>query len=81
MYADDFCVKNRGYQLFLLGRSMEGRTFITGNRQRRRKMNHRVKRMYQTYKELFLLGLLGIPIGLVIGGIDAVFGRVLLGDH
>ena len=57
---------------------MDGRTFITGNRQRRKNMNHRVKRMYQTYRELFILGLLGIPIGLVIGGIDAVFGRVLL---
>lgn len=41
-------------------------------------MNDRVKRTISTYKELLLLGLLGIPIGLVVGGIDAVFGRVLL---
>lgn len=32
-----------------------------------------------TYKELVVLGLLGIPIGLVVGSIDAVFGRILLG--
>ena len=32
-----------------------------------------------TYKELVILGLLGIPIGLVVGSIDAVFGRILLG--
>ena len=43
-----------------------------------RDMYGRVKRTFQTYKELLLLGLLGIPIGLVVGGIDAVFGRVLL---
>ncbi len=43
-----------------------------------RDMYGRVKRTFQTYKELLLLGLLGIPIGLVVGGIDAVLGRVLL---
>lgn len=55
-----------------------GEHLLPGTDRGGKKMNHRVKRMYQTYKGLFILGLLGIPIGLVIGGIDAVFGRVLL---
>lgn len=41
-------------------------------------MNDRIKRTFRTYEELVVLGLLGIPIGFVVGGIDAVFGRVLL---
>ena len=42
-------------------------------------MYDRIKRVLMTYKELVVLGLLGIPIGLVVGSIDAVFGRILLG--
>lgn len=42
-------------------------------------MYDRIKRTFMTYKELVILGLLGIPIGLVVGSIDAVFGRILLG--
>ena len=38
----------------------------------------RLYKMVRTYRELLLLGLLGIPIGLVIGAIDALFGEVLL---
>lgn len=34
-----------------------------------------------TYKELVILGLLGIPIGLVVGSIDAVFWEDSAGDH
>lgn len=41
-------------------------------------MHDRAVKIFQAYKDLFILGLLGIPIGLVVGGIDAVFGRVLL---
>lgn len=38
----------------------------------------RIKRVYQTYGGLFLLGITGIPIGAVIGLIDTIFGKVLL---
>ena len=41
-------------------------------------MHDRAVKIFQAYKDLFILGLLGIPIGLVVGGIDAVFGMVLL---
>lgn len=41
-------------------------------------MHDRAVKIFQVYKNLLILGLLGIPIGLVVGGIDAVFGRVLL---
>ena len=41
-------------------------------------MIERAGRIFQNYKQLLVLGLLGIPIGLVVGGIDAAFGRVLL---
>lgn len=41
-------------------------------------MHDRAVKIFQAYKDLLILGLLGIPIGLVVGGIDAVFGRVLL---
>ncbi|MCC0785125.1 chloride channel protein [Clostridioides sp. ES-S-0108-01] len=38
----------------------------------------RIKRVYQTYGGLFLLGITGIPIGAVIGLMDTIFGKVLL---
>ena len=41
-------------------------------------MSERVRRIIQNYKQLLLLGLLGIPIGLVVGAIDAAFGKILL---
>ena len=41
-------------------------------------MHDRAVKIFQVYKNLLILGLLGIPLGLVVGGIDAVFGRVLL---
>ena len=41
-------------------------------------MHDRAVKIFQVYKNLLILGLLGIPIGLVVGGIDAVFGKVLL---
>lgn len=51
---------------------------ISKGREEITKMRDRLHRTFQTYKELLLLGVLGVPIGLVIGGIDAVFGEVLL---
>lgn len=41
-------------------------------------MRDRIKRIRKTYRELVILGLLGIPVGLVVGGVDAGFGKVLL---
>ena len=41
-------------------------------------MHGRLKRAFVTYQTLLLLGFLGIPIGLAVGGIDALFGEVLL---
>lgn len=37
-----------------------------------------LKRIYANYKDVVLLGLLGVMIGLTVGAIDALFGRVLL---
>lgn len=37
-----------------------------------------LKRIYANYKDVVLLGLLGVIIGLTVGAIDALFGRVLL---
>lgn len=37
-----------------------------------------LKRIYANYKDIVLLGLLGVMIGLTVGAIDALFGRVLL---
>lgn len=41
-------------------------------------MEERVKRIGKTYGEQILLALIAIPIGALIGAIDAVFGHVLL---
>lgn len=41
-------------------------------------MKNKLKRTWTVYRELVLLGLLGIPIGCVVGGLDAAFGKVLL---
>lgn len=41
-------------------------------------MRDRLERTLNTYRELLILGFLGLPIGLAAGGIDAVFGRILL---
>jgi H+/Cl- antiporter ClcA len=37
-----------------------------------------LKRIYNNYKDVVLLGLLAVIIGLIVGAIDALFGRVLL---
>ncbi|MCU5873995.1 chloride channel protein [Clostridioides difficile] len=42
------------------------------------KMIIRIKIVYKTYGGLFLLGLIGIPVGAIIGLIDTIFGTVLL---
>lgn len=41
-------------------------------------MKKRIKRIGRSYADQLLLGVLGIPVGIVVGGIDTVFGRVLL---
>lgn len=41
-------------------------------------MRDRIIRTLTAYKKLLILGILGIPIGLTVGAIDAVFGKVLL---
>lgn len=42
------------------------------------KMEKEQKKILPAYQDILLAGLLGIPIGAVIGGIDALFGCVLL---
>ncbi|KAK2268992.1 chloride channel protein, partial [Clostridioides difficile] len=42
------------------------------------KMIIRIKSVYKTYGGLFFLGLIGIPVGAIIGLIDTIFGTVLL---
>ena len=37
------------------------------------KMIIRIKSVYKTYGGLFLLGLIGIPVGAIIGLIDTIF--------
>lgn len=50
-------------------------------------MNQNITEMWRKYRDMILISLLCIPVGALIGGIDAVFGRVLLyitafrGDH
>ncbi len=38
----------------------------------------RIKRLLNTYSGLMLMGAVGIPIGIIVGAICALFGRVLL---
>lgn len=41
-------------------------------------MGHRLKHATKTYCGLLIMGAVALPIGLIVGAIDAVFGRVLL---
>lgn len=41
-------------------------------------MGHRLKHATRTYGGLLIMGAAAIPIGLIVGAIDAVFGRTLL---
>lgn len=41
-------------------------------------MGHRLKHATKTYCGLLIMGAVAIPIGLIVGAIDAVFGRTLL---
>lgn len=41
-------------------------------------MGHRLKHATRTYGGLLIMGAVALPIGLIVGAIDAVFGRVLL---
>ena len=41
-------------------------------------MGHRLKHAARTYGGLLIMGAVAIPIGLIVGAIDAVFGRTLL---
>lgn len=41
-------------------------------------MGHRLKHATKTYGGLLVMGAAAIPIGLIVGVIDAVFGRTLL---
>lgn len=41
-------------------------------------MSDRLRRVWVSYGGLILLGAVGVPIGMAVGGIDAVFGRVLI---
>ena len=38
----------------------------------------KIKRLLNTYSGLVLMGVLGIPVGIIVGAICALFGRVLL---
>lgn len=41
-------------------------------------MDHKLKHAARTYGGLLIMGVAAIPIGLIIGAIDAIFGRALL---
>lgn len=41
-------------------------------------MDHKLKHAARTYGGLLIMGVVAIPIGLIVGAIDAVFGRTLL---
>lgn len=41
-------------------------------------MDHKLKHAARTYGGLLIMGVVAIPIGLIVGAIDAVFGRALL---
>ncbi|MEE1210433.1 MAG: hypothetical protein U0K60_10375, partial [Parafannyhessea umbonata] len=41
-------------------------------------MEERLRRVWQSYGGVIVLGAVGIPIGIAVGAIDAVFGRVLI---
>lgn len=41
-------------------------------------MGERARRVWETYRGVVLLGVVGVPIGLVVGAVDALFGRTLL---
>lgn len=41
-------------------------------------VSSRIKRLLNTYSGLVLMGAVGIPIGIIVGAICALFGRVLL---
>ena len=41
-------------------------------------MKAKITKIYNTYKTLIILGMIGIPIGAVVGVIDTIFGEVLL---
>ena len=41
-------------------------------------VSSRIKRLVNTYSSLVLMGAVGIPIGIIVGTICALFGRVLL---
>lgn len=41
-------------------------------------VSSRIKRLVNTYSGLVLMGAVGIPIGIIVGAICALFGRVLL---
>ena len=42
------------------------------------KMKTKITKIYQSYGGLVLLGMVGIPIGSVVGVIDTLFGKILL---
>lgn len=42
------------------------------------RMDHKLKHAARTYSGLLIMGAVAIPIGLIVGAIDAVFGRMLL---
>ena len=42
------------------------------------RMDHKLKHATRTYSGLLIMGAVAIPIGLIVGAIDAVFGRMLL---
>ena len=41
-------------------------------------MDHKLRHAARTYGGLLIMGVAAIPIGLIIGAIDAIFGRALL---
>ena len=41
-------------------------------------MKEKIIKIYDNYGTLIILGIIGIPIGAIIGAIDAIFGEVLL---
>ena len=74
LVADDFCC-----YVMSLGYHVTAEVFFCfGGEVSENSASSRIKRLLNTYSGLMLMGAVGIPIGIIVGAICALFGRVLL---
>lgn len=71
--ADDFCC-----YVMPLGITPRQESFCFGGEVSESSASSRIKRLLNTYSGLVLMGAVGIPVGIIVGAICALFGRVLL---